>query len=59
MSKNTENTEQSLARIFAICDEIAETGEMIRTEKEAEEAARVFLGESATLSHEEGGKEQL
>jgi hypothetical protein len=37
-------TEQSLARIFAICDKVAESGQTIRTEKEGEEAAKEFFG---------------
>jgi len=37
-------TEQSLARIFAICDKAAESGQTIRTEKEGRDAARAFLG---------------
>jgi len=37
-------TEPSLAAIFAICDHVAESGEAIRTEEEAREAARVWLG---------------
>ena len=48
MSKNTENTEQSLARIFAICDQVAETGETIRAEDEGIEDARLFLGAGRT-----------
>jgi len=41
---NTTMTETSLARIFAICDHVAESGEMIRTESEAKESAESFLG---------------
>lgn len=37
-------TEQSLARIFAICDGVAESGQTIRAEKEGEEAAKEFFG---------------
>lgn len=37
-------TEQSLARIFAICDGVAESGQTIRTEKEGRDTARAFLG---------------
>lgn len=37
-------TEQALSRIFAICDQVAKSGETIRTEKEAKEAANAFLG---------------
>ena len=37
-------TEQSLARIFALCDKVAESGQTIRTEKEGRDAARSFLG---------------
>lgn len=37
-------TEQSLARIFAICDKAAESGQTIRNEKEGRDAARAFLG---------------
>ena len=37
-------TEQSLARIFAICDGVANSGQTIRTEKEGGDAARSFLG---------------
>lgn len=39
-----KQTEQALARIFAICDDVAVTSETIRTEKEGEEVAKVFLG---------------
>ena len=42
-------TETSLARIFAICDQVAETGEPVRTEGEAKEAGRVWLGETNKL----------
>lgn len=37
-------TEQSLARIFALCDGVANSGQTIRTEKEGRNAARAFLG---------------
>ena len=37
-------TETSLARIFAICDQVAESGEHVRTEEEAKAAAESFLG---------------
>lgn len=37
-------TEQSLARIFAICDKVAESGQTIRAEKEGRDTARAFLG---------------
>jgi len=37
-------TEQSLARIFALCDKAADSGQTIRTEKEGRDAARSFLG---------------
>lgn len=37
-------TEQSLARIFAICDGVANSGQTIRTEKEGKDAAKAFLG---------------
>jgi hypothetical protein len=37
-------TETDLARIFAICDEVAETGETIRTEDEGRDDARAWLG---------------
>ena len=40
-------TEQSLARIFAICDHVAESGETLRTEDEGVEAARVWMGQNA------------
>ena len=42
-------TEQSLARIFAICDHVAESGETLRTEDEGREAARAFLGQNAKV----------
>lgn len=44
MDAPMSKTEQSLARIFAICDHVAESGETIRTEDEFREAARVWLG---------------
>jgi len=37
-------TETTLARIFAICDEVAETGETIRTEDQGRDDARGWLG---------------
>jgi hypothetical protein len=37
-------TEQSLARIFAICDKVANSSQTIRTEKESRDAAMAFLG---------------
>jgi hypothetical protein len=37
-------TETALARIFAICDEVAETGETVRTEDEGRDDARAWLG---------------
>lgn len=37
-------TEQALARIFAICDGVAESGQTIRAEKEGRDTARAFLG---------------
>ncbi len=37
-------TEQSLARIFAICDEVAETGKPLLTESEGWHSARSWLG---------------
>lgn len=37
-------TEQSLDRIFAICDLVAETGKAIRTEDEGREIERSWLG---------------
>lgn len=37
-------TEQALARIFALCDKAAESGQTIRTEKEGRDAAKAFLG---------------
>jgi hypothetical protein len=37
-------TETALARIFDICDEVAETGEAIRTEDEGRDDARAWLG---------------
>ncbi len=37
-------TEQSLARIFAICDHVAESGEPVRTADESKLAAESFLG---------------
>jgi len=40
-------TEQSLARIFAICDHVADSGDPISTEDEGREAARAFLGQNA------------
>ena len=43
-------TETSLARIFAICDHVAESGETIRTEDEGREAARAFLGQNKELT---------
>ena len=38
------NTEQSLSRIFALCEKVAETGEPIITQEEAREKACIFLG---------------
>lgn len=43
----TNRVESAIARIFEICDYVAMTGETIRTEKEAQEAARVWLGVKA------------
>lgn len=43
-------TEQSLARIFAICNHVAESGETIRTEDEGKEAARVWMGQNKELT---------
>jgi len=37
-------TETTLARIFDICDRVAETGETIRTEHEGRDDARAWLG---------------
>ena len=37
-------TEAALARIFAICDHVAETGETIRTEDQGRDDARAWLG---------------
>ena len=44
-------TETSLARIFAICDHVAESGETIRTEDEGREATRAFLGQNDKPMH--------
>lgn len=46
-SHKMTTTETSLARIFAICDHVAESGETIRTEDEGREAARVWMGQNA------------
>lgn len=43
-SHKMTTTETSLARIFAICDHVAESGETIRTQDEGKEAARVWMG---------------
>ena len=40
-------TELSLAAIFALCDTVAMTGETIRTEDEAREFSRLWLGLNA------------
>ena len=37
-------TETTLARIFAICDHVAETGETLRTEDEGRDDAWAWLG---------------
>jgi hypothetical protein len=37
-------TETILARIFAICDHVAETGETIRTEDQGRDDARAWFG---------------
>ena len=50
-------TETSLARIFAICDHVAESGETLRTEDEGREAARAFLGQNVT-AHSQKGRER-
>lgn len=46
-------TEQALARIFAICDGVAESGQTIRTEKEGEEAAKEFFWHSQPAQYAE------
>lgn len=43
-------TEQTLARIFAICDHVADSGDPTRTEDEGREAARAFLGQNKELT---------
>lgn len=40
----TKEAGLALARIFAICDGVADSGQTIRTEKEGRDAARAFLG---------------
>lgn len=47
-------TQQTLSRIFAICDQVAATNQPIRTESQGKEAARVFLGESSSVNIKSG-----
>ncbi len=50
-------TETALARIFAICDEVAETGKPLLTESEGRNDARSWLGSAAACSPYLGGHE--
>lgn len=43
MDSPMTTTETSLARIFAICDHVAESGKPIRTESEAKEYSRFWM----------------